>query len=168
MGFDPGVFGLDRMQAVALPAPALRVISQAKIDSLCNLAGFTENVMEFHVHIASPLQVNAGLFLAGSELTRGTLLRCWPETLTEAKLDGNNGFCEARQIRNGHRWAPWRFFPSKPYVSTGLQFQTVSFGGAHSGHREEAGNLLAREGKTAGMMYPSKLEATEAYNHLNY
>jgi len=94
MGFDPGVFGLDRMQAVALPAPALRVISQAKIDSLCNLAGFTENVMEFHVHIASPLQVNAGLFLAGSELTRGTLLRCWPETLTEAKLDGNNGFCE--------------------------------------------------------------------------
>jgi len=28
--------------------------------------------------------VNAGLFLAGSELTRGTLLRCWPETLTEA------------------------------------------------------------------------------------
>lgn len=88
--------------------------------------------------------------------------------LLQAKLDGNNGFCEARQIRNGHRWAPWRFFPSKPYVSKGLQFQTVSFGGAHSGHREEAGNLLAREGKTAGMMYPSKLEATEAYNHLNY
>ena len=30
------------------------------------------------------LQVNAGFFFAGSELTRGTLLRCWPETLTEA------------------------------------------------------------------------------------
>jgi hypothetical protein len=28
--------------------------------------------------------VNAGFFFAGSELTRGTLLRCWPETLTEA------------------------------------------------------------------------------------
>lgn len=55
--------------------------------------------------------------------------------LLQAKLDGNNGFCEARQIRNGHRWAPWRFFPSKPYVSTGLQFQTVSFGGAHSGQK---------------------------------
>ena len=29
-------------------------------------------------------QVNAGFFFAGSELTRGTLLRCWPETLTQA------------------------------------------------------------------------------------
>eukprot|EP00435_Cladocopium_sp_Y103_P024122 s1951_g5.t2 len=94
MGFDPGIWNLDRMQAVGLPAPPLRVISQAKIDSLCNLAGFTENVMEFHVHIASPLEVNAGFFFAGSELTRGTLLRCWPETLTEAKLNSDNGYCE--------------------------------------------------------------------------
>eukprot|EP00438_Fugacium_kawagutii_P030295 Skav235058 [mRNA] locus=scaffold3697:223895:237894:- [translate_table: standard] len=80
--------------AVGLPAPPLRVISQAKIDSLCNLAGFTENIMEFHVHIASPLEVNSGFFFQGSELTRGTLLRCWPETLTEAKLNSDNGFCE--------------------------------------------------------------------------
>lgn len=94
MGFDPGNFNLDRMQAVGLPAPALRVISQAKIDSLCNLAGFAENVMEFHVHIASALEVNAGFFFTGSELTRGTLLRCWPETLTEAKLNSDNGYCE--------------------------------------------------------------------------
>ena len=31
----------------------------AQIDSLCNLAGFAENVMEFHVHIASPLEAAA-------------------------------------------------------------------------------------------------------------
>ncbi|CAK9075671.1 unnamed protein product [Durusdinium trenchii] len=94
MGFDPGIWNLDRMQAVNLPAPGLRVVSQAKIDSLCNLAGFAENIMEFHVHIASPLEPNAGFFFAGSENTRDTLLRCWPETLTPAQLNGDNGFCE--------------------------------------------------------------------------
>eukprot|EP00913_Durusdinium_trenchii_P008499 g7981.t1 len=31
MGFDPGIWNLDRMQAVNLPAPGLRVVSQAKV-----------------------------------------------------------------------------------------------------------------------------------------
>ena len=30
MGFDPGIWGLDRMQAIALEAPTLRVVSQVK------------------------------------------------------------------------------------------------------------------------------------------
>ena len=56
MGFDPGLWGLDRMQALALEAPTLRVVSQVRIDSLSNLAGFKENVLDFHVHIASVLE----------------------------------------------------------------------------------------------------------------
>lgn len=47
-------------------------------------------------HLSQP---NAGFFFAGSENTRDTLLRCWPETLTPAQLNGDNGFCEAERER---------------------------------------------------------------------
>lgn len=45
------------------------------------------------------MQVNSGFFFRGSELTRGTLLPCWPETLSSVKLDGDNGVCEASSLR---------------------------------------------------------------------
>ncbi|CAJ1405152.1 unnamed protein product, partial [Effrenium voratum] len=94
MGFDPGTTALQRMQAINMPAPPLRVVSQAQVESLCNLAGFEQNTMEFHVHIASPLEVNSGFLFQGDALTRGTLLRCWPEIRTAHQLDSSNGFCE--------------------------------------------------------------------------
>ncbi|CAE7823884.1 unnamed protein product [Symbiodinium microadriaticum] len=97
MGFDPGDFNLDRMQASMLLPPPLRVVSQARVDSLCNLAGYADNIVEFHVHIASPLEVNSGFLFAGDERTRGTLLRCWPEILIGPILDATNGLCSVTE-----------------------------------------------------------------------
>ena len=126
MGFDPGDFNLDRMQASMLLPPPLRVVSQARVDSLCNLAGYADNIVEFHVHIASPLEapsqiytnlllkilclhrfsevrctssaeVNSGFLFAGDERTRGTLLRCWPEILIGPVLDATNGLCSVTE-----------------------------------------------------------------------
>ncbi|CAK9087825.1 unnamed protein product [Durusdinium trenchii] len=85
MGFDPGPdpsVPLDRMQAAAIPAAPIRVVHDVFIFSRCNLAGFAENIMEITLRIASPLKVYDGFLFEGSEATRGFLLRCWPEVLS--------------------------------------------------------------------------------------
>ncbi|CAJ1392081.1 unnamed protein product [Effrenium voratum] len=86
IGFDPGTEGRERMQAAMIEAPKIRVVHDVFIESRCNLAGFKENVMDFSLRIASPLEVNEGFLFAGDELTRGTVLRCWPSELPSAPL----------------------------------------------------------------------------------
>ena len=42
-------------------------------------------------------EVNSGFLFAGDELTRGTLLRCWPEILSGPVLDATNGICSVTE-----------------------------------------------------------------------
>eukprot|EP00439_Symbiodinium_sp_Y106_P053128 s2444_g7.t1 len=94
LGYNPAEFNLDRMQAASFPAPPLRVVNDVSVASLCNMAGFADNVIDFSLRIASPLADSDGILLAGDELTRGTLLRCWPEVLPGMLgITPENGHC---------------------------------------------------------------------------
>ncbi|CAE7635772.1 unnamed protein product [Symbiodinium microadriaticum] len=94
LGYNPAEFNLDRMQAASFPAPPLRVVNDVSVASLCNMAGFADNVLDFSLRIASPLAESDGILLAGDELTRGTLLRCWPEVLPGMLgITPENGHC---------------------------------------------------------------------------
>ena len=42
-------------------------------------------------------EVNSGFLFAGDELTRGTLLRCWPEVLLGPIVDATNGICSVTE-----------------------------------------------------------------------
>eukprot|EP00931_Biecheleriopsis_adriatica_P048306 TRINITY_DN27909_c0_g1_i1.p1 TRINITY_DN27909_c0_g1~~TRINITY_DN27909_c0_g1_i1.p1 ORF type:complete len:3513 (-),score=559.98 TRINITY_DN27909_c0_g1_i1:29-9340(-) len=121
MGYDPRGLNLDRMQAVMLPAPKLRVIHRVSVFSLCNVASFADNVMEFHLTIPTPLGINSGFLFSGDELTRGTMLRCWPEALTEPVMDKTNGQCnifdhKATLLPQIMLYATGRTFPSGKYI----------------------------------------------------
>ncbi|CAL1135461.1 unnamed protein product [Cladocopium goreaui] len=96
IGYDPGKdadYYLDRMQGAMLPAPPIRVVHDVFIYSRCNLAGFNDNIMDFRLRIASPLTVNDGFLIEGNELTRGTMLGCWPSSIPEllsiTSVEGN-------------------------------------------------------------------------------
>ena len=93
IGFDPGIFNLDRMQvgaalrcpmnseATVIPAPRLRVVHDVVVFSplgpkwwtwvlrRCNLAGIRDNVVDFTLRTASPLTVGLGVSGICSQFT---------------------------------------------------------------------------------------------------
>lgn len=77
----------ERVQGGFIVAPALRILYDMSIVSLCSGAGYADNVLEFHLTTSTALGPNEGFVIKGGAGTFLTKLRCSPKTAVGLGLD---------------------------------------------------------------------------------
>eukprot|EP00928_Gymnodinium_smaydae_P085992 TRINITY_DN6976_c0_g2_i1.p1 TRINITY_DN6976_c0_g2~~TRINITY_DN6976_c0_g2_i1.p1 ORF type:complete len:3484 (-),score=772.22 TRINITY_DN6976_c0_g2_i1:111-10493(-) len=77
LGYDDPTLG-KRSQAGILPAPPLRALSEVSIFSLCNGAGYDQNVLEIHFITVTELRANEGFIFKGDKGNILSNIECFP------------------------------------------------------------------------------------------